>query len=285
MLTSKWKDYLSQAQIFYNSLSKHEKMHTAAALSFELDHCDEPIVYERLVSRLTEIDLELAQMVAEKVGAPTPRKQTKPNPGKTAKGLSQMDFMPEKPTIKSRRIAILIADGFDSASYHGMVAAIKAQSALPFTIAPKRQPVKASDGSEVKPDHFLNGMRSTMFDSVFVPSGEQSVKTLLGIGLARFWVREAFGHLKAIGAVGDGIKLVDAAVREAEGVKLAGDSQPLVNWYGVVTASKPEDAKSRNGAVEIVKDAKDFLGTYFHEISMHKNWARELDGVADQVTV
>ena len=237
------------------------------------------------MERLSEIDLELAQMVALKCGAPTPQEQKAPNSGKKSRGLSQMDHLPAKPTIESRRIAILIADGYDSKSYNAIVAAIKSQSALPFTIAPKRQPVKASDGSSVKPDHFLNGMRSTMFDSVFVPSGAESVKTLLGIGLARFWVREAFFHLKAIGAVGDGIKLVEAAVSEAEGVQLATSDKTLVNWYGVVTAVKPEDVGGASGTIELVKEAKDFVGNYFYEIGMHRNWSRELDGVADQVTV
>ena len=50
--------------------------------------------------------------------------------------------MPEKPTIESRRIAILIAEGYDSASYETVKAAIKSQSALPFTITPKRQALR-----------------------------------------------------------------------------------------------------------------------------------------------
>jgi hypothetical protein len=40
--------------------------------------------------------------------------------------------------------------------------------------------------------------------------------------LAQYWVREAFGHNKAIGAVSTGILLIDNAVHEAQGVKLAG---------------------------------------------------------------
>ena len=119
-------------------MSKHEKMHMAKAFSFELDHRDEPIVYERMVSRLTEIDLELAQTDAEKVGAPSPEKQSKQNHGKTAKGFSQMDSLPEILTMMLRRIAMLIADGYDSTSYNGIGTAIKTQPALPFTIAPKR---------------------------------------------------------------------------------------------------------------------------------------------------
>ena len=53
-----------------------------------------------------------------------------------------------------------------------------------------------------------------MFESVFIPVGAESVKTLIGTGLARFWVREAFGHLKAIGAVGKGVQLVEAVIKK-----------------------------------------------------------------------
>ena len=45
-------------------------MHLISALAFELDHCDEPVVDNRMTERLCDIDLELAQAVAEKAGAP-----------------------------------------------------------------------------------------------------------------------------------------------------------------------------------------------------------------------
>ena len=285
MLTPKWTDYLSQAQAFYNSLSPVEKYHMTNAFSFELDHCDDPTVYSRLVERLTEVDLSLAQAVAEKCGAPTPTKQTTPNHGKTLKGVSQFEHMPATPTIKSRRIAILIAEGYNHAEYSAIKAAVKAQSALAFTIAPKRQLVKAADGSNTaQPDHHLNGMRSTMFDAIYVPGGETSIKTLLGIGLARFWVREAFGHCKAIGATSEGIKLVDAAVKETESAKLATQAGEVVEWYGVVTEQTPK-ASGLSETVKMVKGAKDFLGSFFYQISQHRNWAREMDGWADMVTM
>jgi catalase len=64
----KFSEHISQAQTFWNSMSEIEKSHIIAALGFELDHCDEPIVYNRMVERLCDISLELAQSVAEKVG-------------------------------------------------------------------------------------------------------------------------------------------------------------------------------------------------------------------------
>ena len=283
MVSDKFKDHLTQAQLFYNSLSPIEKLHQKNAYSFELDHCDDPVVYNRMAERLAEIDLGLAQGVAEKVGAPVPEKQIKPNHGKKAKGLSQLEFMPEKPTIKSRRIAILIADGYDPVSYGSVSAAVRAQGALPFVIAPKRQKILASDSESVQPDHTFAAMRSTMFDAVFVPDGKHT-ETLRKNGLARYWVREAFGHNKAIGAVGTGILLVEDAVREAEGVKLAGlSNSDVTESYGVVTVGKVDES-SMEKPVEIVKQGKGFIDQFFFQISQHRCWQRELDGLSDMVS-
>lgn len=88
-------------------------MHLISALGFELDHCDDPIVYNRMTERLCDIDLELAQAVAEKAGAPTPTKQGKPNAGKKSAGLSITAYNAPQPTIASRRVANLIGDGYD----------------------------------------------------------------------------------------------------------------------------------------------------------------------------
>lgn len=293
-LGPKWKDHTSQAQLFYNSLTPIEKLHLTKAFAFELDHCDEPIVYNRLVERLTEIDLELAQQVAEMVGAPTPNKQTRTNPGQKVKGVSQVDVNTRgtQPTIKSRRIAILIADGYDAGSYEGLRAAIKAAGALPFTIGPRRQPIRAADGKgEAKPDHHLDGMRSTLFDAIFVPGGTASAETLAKMGLARFWVREAFGHCKAIGAVGAGVKLVEAAVKEVGDGKYElsgiGGKTGVLDWYGVITSAELSDHEisSVKETIQIIKDGKGLIEKFFWQISQHRNWDRQLDGLTDMVSV
>jgi catalase len=280
LVSKKFKEHYNQAQLFYNSMAPHEKHHIVQALGFELDHCDDPIVYERMCTRLTDIDLELAQKVAELVGAPIPTKATRPNHGKKAKNLSQMDFLPETPTIATRRVALIIADGFDATAYYGVKAALTAAGAVPFTIAPKRSPIKSAEGKEVKPDHHLEGMRSTMFDSVFIPGGAASVATLKKTGRAIHWVREAFGHLKAIGATGEAVEFVKMACA-LPGITFS-TSADIESSYGVVTAaqSTPQSFKE---AVTMAKGAKDFIDAYTYEISMHRNWAREMDGLSEMV--
>src|SRR5207244_675928 len=112
-------------------------------------------------------DLELAQTVAELVGGDKPTQATRQNHGKKAKALSQTEFPPSKPTIASRRVAVIIADGFDKTAYEGITMTLKASSALPFIIAPRRSEifpagVEKTAGNGVMPDHHLEGMRSTM---------------------------------------------------------------------------------------------------------------------------
>ncbi|KAI1099937.1 catalase [Jackrogersella minutella] len=283
--SAKFREHFNQAQLFYNSLSEPEKAHLAAAFSFELDHCEDPTVYERMSQRLADIDLGLAQTVAEAVGGTKPQKQTRPNHGKKASKLSQLEFPPMKPTIASRRIAIIIADGFDNTSYQAIKVAVQASSALPFTIGPRRSeifPAGASKkpGSGVQPDHHLEGMRSTMFDAIFVPGGVESIKTLSKNGRALHWVREAFGHLKAIGGTGEAVQLFKLAFALPE-IEISTTEQ-AVESYGVVTMSKvsPDSLKE---CVTIAKEGSGFVEKFWYQISQHRNFDRELAGLNVQV--
>ncbi|KAK8116888.1 catalase [Apiospora kogelbergensis] len=281
----KFKEHFSQAQLFLNSMTPPERAHIIAAFSFELDHCDDPIVYERMVTRLCDIDIGLAQEVATMVGGPVPEKASRANHGKQAKGLSQTEFGPKKPTIESRRIAIIIADGYDATAYNSVKAAITAAGALPFTMAPRRSEIypagaEKKAGSGVVPDHHLEGMRSTMFDAVFVPGGAESIKTLSKSGRAIHWVREAFGHLKAIGGTGEATALLKLAFA-LPAITISEDSTAQES-YGVVTMASVSP-EGLGEAVTIAKEGASFVQKFFYQISLHRNFDRETDGLSVQV--
>lgn len=283
--SAKFKEHFSQAQLFYNSLAEVEKTHLIAALSFELDHVDEPVVYERMTSRLADIDLGLAQAVAQMVGGPVPQKAGRPNHGQKAKNLSQFDFLPEKPTIATRRVAIIIADGYDPLAFNAVKAALASQGAIPMVLAPRRSAIYSanedpSTGTGVQPDHHLEGQRSTMFDAIFVPGGAQSIQTLAQSGRALHYLREAFGHLKAIGGTGEALQLFEKAF-QLPGVTLSSDGE-AVESYGVVTLRQLEP-ESLKEVVSVAKSAKGFLDKFFGVISEHRCWAREMDGLNAQV--
>lgn len=282
--SAKFKDHFSQAQLFFNSLSEIEKSHMLAAFSFELSHCDEPIVYERLVKRLADIDLGLAQSVGKMVGGAVPDKAGQANHGKKAKGLSQMEYLPDEPIIASRRVGIIVADGYDPIAFNAIYGAIQGAKAVPLVIGTHRSETfadgESQSGKGIVPDHHLEGQRSTMFDALFVPGGKQAIETLSKNGRALHYIREAFGHLKAIGATGEGVLLVEKAL-QLPTVVTSSDNE-AVESYGVVTL-KSVHPERLGELVSAAKNAKGFLDKFVYAISVHRCWEREIDGLSTMV--
>jgi catalase len=277
--SEKFKEHYNQAQMFYNSLSPIEKMHLAKAFSFELDHCDDPIVYKRMSERVAVVSLELAQQVAKNVGGETPTKALKPNKGQKSKGLSQLEYMPEKPTIATRRIAILIADGFDYSSFLTMKESLEARGAFVFTIGAQRQGVVAETGQKVVPDNFFSGMRSTLFDATFVPGGKH-INALAKNGVAKFWITESFAHLKPVAGVNEAVPFISKQIGLEE-VKTAQPGNLMTESYGVVTGVG--DVAAMLDVQKVGPDSKTLAGQFIWHVSQHRNWQRELDGLADQI--
>ncbi|KAJ5166332.1 spore-specific catalase CatA [Penicillium canariense] len=291
-LSVKFGDHLSQARLFYNSLSEHEKLHVRKALSFELDHCNDPTVYTRIARhRLAEIDLDLAQAVADAVGAAVPHRAMSPNRGKKAPHLSQTEFMPAKPTIASRHVAVLIGEGFDAVAFAGILAAVKAANGFPVLVGTTRSRIYADGerlsgkavGGGVVPDHHIDGVRSTLFDATFIPGGPH-VKTLAQNGQIKHWICESFGHLKAIGATAEAVDLVNEALGAVEGLQVASSSSfEPVESYGVVTAGGTQKPGSFKETANIMRGAKDFVGMFFYQIAQNRSYQRELDGLVSTV--
>ena len=69
MLSKKFQDHHLQAPMFYKSLY------------FGFVHCDNRLLYNRIALCLAELDISLAQTVAEEGGAPISGKQVMLNHG------------------------------------------------------------------------------------------------------------------------------------------------------------------------------------------------------------
>ena len=241
-----------------------------------------------MCERLPYVDLGLVQAVAKMVGGPIPTEDVKPNHGKKSGPLSQAFFMPKTPTMKSRRIAIIIADGYEKSFVVDAKAAIMAAGAVPWIIGPRRNYIYAAGEEHVKGnsifrDHHFEDKRSTMFDALLIPPGAECTLTLRRNGRAIHWVREAFGHLETIGTVGEVVTFLQASV-QFPGVTLAineADSK-VVTSYGVVTAAKYQ-ADSILAKMAMAKDAVDFISAFGYEAIKHRCWEREMDGLNSQV--
>jgi len=281
----KFQEHFNQAQLFYNSLAPHEKTHLIEAISFELDHCDDPVVYESYTKVLNNIDFNLAKQVAVNVGGVVPEKPARENHGKKSASLSQLYYAPKTPTIASRRIAILIADGFSASDVQSVRAAFATAGAVNFIIGPRRSKITSAGGETVMADHHFEGQRSTMFDALLIPAGVDHAKALASNGRAIHWIREAFGHCKAIGAIGEGVDVVREALKlptlELHGPSSANDSVTVS--YGVVTTGKYSMTSAASDVLTLGTSGKGFASNFGYEISKHRCYERETDGLVAQV--
>ncbi|GBE78047.1 catalase [Sparassis latifolia] len=286
---AKFQEHYKQAQLFYNSLAPHEKAHIVNAISFELSHCDDSVVYELYSKILNNIDFELAKQVAINVGGVIPEAPARENHGNATPTLSQLYYAPKVPTIVSRRIAILLADGFNLAEVEALRAALKVGGATTWIIGPRRGWVRPSgekigSGTGVWADHHYEGQRSTLFDAFIIPSGAEHAQSLAKNGRTIHWVREAFGHCKAIGAIGEGVAFLHEAVI-LPGVQLATNmkNDAVTSSYGVVTTGQYDVSSAAAHKFSIGRSEKGFVSNFAYEVSQHRCYERELDGLTAAV--
>jgi catalase len=274
-------DHFSQATLFFNSQSEPEKGHIVRALRFELGKVETPAIRERMLYLLAQVDTGLANRVAEGLGISVPAKIDKPmNMSVPADGdpkkfqpkrvsqavevsprLRQVDNpnFPRK-TISTRKVAVLLADGFDDAAVAEMSKALLTAGAAPKTIAPRLGVVTGADGTELKVDFsFLTGS-SVLFDAVYIPGGDGSVEALKPLAEVSEFVNEAYKHCKSIAASGSGVGLVAKSLGEKFSesdttAKLVATAEGVVTSRGTVTAN--------------------FTTEFIDAIAKHRHWERE----------
>jgi catalase len=153
-----------------------------------------------------------------------------------------------KDSIKTRKIAALIADGFNAKELDAMKKALKAEGAMLKTVAPRLGTIKSADGKELTADYSFLTTASVLFDAVYVPGGAASVETLGGEADAYQFVDEAYRHCKAIAATGEGVDFIaDTFAGKAKG----------------------------DEAVVLEKDAGKAAKNFIKAIAKHRNWDRE----------
>lgn len=195
-------DHYSQARQFYLSQTRYEQAHIASALVFELSKVEHPHIREAMVGHLRNINEDLAQRVAtglalEKMpDAPAPAAPVKKmDPSPALQTIGKM-----KDTLQGRVIGILIAKGSDAAIIKKIRDAAVAAGAKVKIVAPKVGATMLTDGAMLVADGQLAGTPSVLFDAVAVILSDEGAQTLMKEGAAIDFVRDAFGHLKAIAA-------------------------------------------------------------------------------------
>jgi len=275
--SDKFFDHFSQAAFFWNSQSDPEKNHLVQALRFELGKVEVAEIRARMVAMLAQVDGTLAGRVAKGLGlevnqklqtplnmsvpADANVKEYQPKPVKKNIGNSPALSMANtvKDSVKTRKVAILGADGFDDAAVAAMKKALIGAGAQPKLVAPRLGFLKSSKGAEAKIDFSLLTASSVMFDAVYIPGGENSVKALQKQVEAVEFVQEAFKHCKTIAANGAGLEFIRAC-RLANGAA-EGKAMDSAVEEGVILSRDDQPGKI---ASEFIK-----------AIAKHRHWSRE----------
>ncbi len=206
-------DHYSQARLFYISQSAPEQAHMASALVFELSKVQTGQVREAIVGHLRHIDEDLAQRVATGLGL-------EDVPDAPASARKVQDYEPSPAlqligkavqTLEGRAAGILIADGTDGAVLKTLREALEKAGATVTLIAPRIGAVTLADGRKVSGTAQLAGTPSVLFDAVALALSEGAARELLSESAAIDFVRDAYGHLKAIAVTEGGQLLLDKA--------------------------------------------------------------------------
>jgi len=105
-----------------------------------------------------------------------------------------------------------------------------------------------------------------MFDAVYIPGGEKSVKALMAEADAIQFISEAYRHCKAIAATGIGVELVRSSCLEGNKLSNGKDKgDNLTADAGVITGPDGQLGK--------------IATAFIKAIAQHRHWSRELDAV------
>jgi catalase len=256
-----FRDHFSQATMFVASQSPAERRHLTDALRFELGKVTRKAVRARMLGILREIDRDLAAAVSAGIGVPVPSGPIEVPPGTSAPGARTdnggISVSPAlsldnqtRGSIATRKVALLVADGFDGATAAAVRRALIAQGAIVEVIAPVLGRVVPDVGEPL--------------EALFIPGGATSIAMLQGDGDAVHWVNEAYKHAKPIAASGAG---VDLLARAALGkTLLATDPPALASSEGVVTT-------------RLAPLPDEFTERFIAAIAEHRHWSRAVEGV------
>ncbi len=204
----KFADHYTQAALFFESQTPTEQAHIAAAFRFELSKVTVPAVRERIVASLVNASPELAAKVAAGLGMKTvpgalPRALKTPvTPEVSASPALSLMARPGDGGIRSRKIALLVADGVDGVSIAALQAALFGAGAVPRLIAARLGPVTTAGGETLEPDATMENSPGFLFDALVLPDGAPAAEALAAHGHTMDFIKDQYRHCKTILALG-----------------------------------------------------------------------------------
>jgi len=267
-------DHFSQARLFFNSQTPAEKSHIVKALRFELGKVETTAIRVRMLGLLSQIDLQLAEKVAMGLGSQVPpiletpinrgvspeNEESKKHEPRTAESsitssdaLSMINNPTNSPTIASRKVAIICAEGVSETAVMNIKNALTKEDAKGFVVAPHLGSILTDADGAIGVDFSFLTASSVLFDAVYIPHG-LGITTLTKNDDVLEFLNDAYKHCKVIGADGEATILLSA---------LPFASKITNNEEGIILSS---DVAS-----------KTFAEDFIEAMEKHRFWQRETD--------
>ena len=257
----RFADHYTQATLFWNSQTPVEKAHIIRAFRFELTRAQIPAVRTRVVAMLANVAEELAAGVAHGLGLAMPAALPKAlektvTPEIKASPALSLFANPGDGSIRTRRIAILVADGVNGADVIALHEGLAKQGAVPRFVGVRLGTVQSAEGDAIEVEVTLEAVPAVLYDALVVPGGREAIKILGNVGQAAEFVQAQYRHCKPILALGAGQDLVENA--GAPLVLPSGEPDPGVLKF-------PD------------RSAEEALEKFIEAIATHRHFAREMD--------
>ena len=212
----KFADHYTQATLFYESQTEVEKAHIVGAFRFELSKLTVPAIRQRMLASLVNVSADMAAKIAAGLGMNVPEAMPLALAKSTAPEVVMspalsLTALPGDGGIRTRKVAILAADGVHGASIVAVQAALTAAGAVACIIAPRLGPVRTADGESVEATGTLENSPPVLFDSLVLPDGSDGVGLLAGYGQTLEFVTNQYRHGKTILAIGASGAILDEA--------------------------------------------------------------------------
>ena len=224
----KFAEHYHQARLFFDSQTEVEQRHIIAAFRFELSKVTVPAIRTRTLAMLRNVSDALAGAVAEGLGMDLPEAMPKaiersPRPEvKTSAALTLM-ALPGEQGIRSRKVAIVVADGVDGAAVARLQSALRKAGAMGRLVGPRVGPFTAAGGTVLEAEASFENEPSVLFDGLVLPGGDGAFAKLADHALVQEYIKDQYRHLKTVLAMGSGVALVEAA-----GVPVDGEDAGLL---------------------------------------------------------
>lgn len=200
-----FKDFYSQAKMFYNSLSQPEKDHLIDGFSFELGKCKHDFVKENAVNNINHVDKELAATIAKRIGVKPPSEDVEVKSDKKSPALSMENTVKKLDTLS---VAVLVTEDSKEDELKGLIKAFT-DNKVNYKLVAK----EATTIGSLKVTETFDTVHSTFFDGIVVVDAKLPL-----LPPVKDYIEAANRHFKTIGYTTQAKEAIEATSVKPDGV-------------------------------------------------------------------